>query len=152
LLEELSQQVPPPLQADVADLLTHLRGALPQLVLFAPALDALQEQVRQQLGADAVHLLGWAWQRRAILGPGKQDLLASLPPHWRPSADLVLQAWEEAVRASSAVENWHSILRPYLAVHRQLSMGMLALVAVWHNHRLMPRGCIGARVPCSAAA
>lgn len=140
LLEELSQQVPTPLQADVADLLTHLRGALPQLVLFAPALDALQEQVSQQLGADAVHLLGWAWQRRAILGPRKQDLLASLPPHWRPSADLLLQAWEEAVRASSAVENWHSIVRPYLAVHRQLSMGMLALLAVWHNHRSMPRG------------
>lgn len=140
LLEELSQQVPTSLQSDVVDLLTHLRGALPQLVCFAPALDALQERVSHELGADAVHLLGWAWQRRAILGPTRADLLADLPPSWRASADRLLQAWEQAVRASSTVENWHSILRPYLAVHRQLSMGMLALLAVWHNHRSVPRG------------
>ncbi len=63
-----------------------------------------------------------------------------MPPDWRSSADRLLQAWDEAVRASSAVENWHSILRPFLAVHRQLSMGMLALLAVWHNHRRLPRG------------
>jgi hypothetical protein len=150
LLAELSQQVPTPLQADVAALLTHLRGALPQVVLFAPALDALQEQVSQQVGAAAVHLLGWAWQRRALLGPRQQDLLASLPPNWRPSAQLLLQAWEEAGRARSAVENWHSIVRPSLAVHRQLSMGLLALVAVWHNHRSLPRG--GASGPESPAA
>lgn len=36
------------------------------------------------------------------------------------------------------VENWHSILRPYPAVHRTLSTGMLALLAVWHNHRVAP--------------
>jgi hypothetical protein len=51
-----------------------------------------------------------------------------------------MQTWEAAVRTSRAVENWHSILRPYLAVHRTLSTGLLALVAVWHNHRLAPRG------------
>ena len=51
-----------------------------------------------------------------------------------------LQAWESATRASSAVENWHSILRPHLAVHRELSSGMVALLAVWHNHRIFRRG------------
>jgi hypothetical protein len=44
------------------------------------------------------------------------------------------------VRASSAVENWHSILRPHLAVHRTLSPGLLALLMVWHNHRVFTRG------------
>ncbi len=44
------------------------------------------------------------------------------------------------MRASSAVENWHSIVRPHLAVHRSLSAGMLALLAVRHNHRVAPRG------------
>ena len=48
--------------------------------------------------------------------------------------------WDAAVRASSAVENWHSVLRPYLAVHRRLSSGMVALLAVWHNHRIAKRG------------
>jgi hypothetical protein len=44
------------------------------------------------------------------------------------------------VRASSVVENWHSVLRPFLAAHRRLSAGLLALLAVWHNHRVAPRG------------
>ena len=44
------------------------------------------------------------------------------------------------MRASSAVETWHSVLRPHLAVHRTLSPGLLALLAVWHNHRVFPRG------------
>jgi len=38
------------------------------------------------------------------------------------------------------VENWHSIVRPHLAVHRSLSAGLLAVLAVWHNHRVAPRG------------
>ena len=44
------------------------------------------------------------------------------------------------MRASSAVEHWHSVLRPHLAVHRTLPPGLLALLAVWHNHQLSPRG------------
>ena len=44
------------------------------------------------------------------------------------------------MRASSVVENWHSILRPHLAVHRTLSPGLLALLAVYHNHRIASRG------------
>ncbi len=140
LLDELSQTAPDGMPHDLRTLLTRLGAALPQLVLFAPALDRLQEHVCEQLGPEALHLLGWAWQRRAILGPTSQKLLEGIPPDWRPRAALLLAAWDQAVRASSAVENWHSVLRPYLAVHRTLSTGMLALLAVWHNHRLVPRG------------
>jgi len=43
-------------------------------------------------------------------------------------------------RAGGAVENWHSVLRPHLAVHRTLPPGLLALLAIWHNHQLNPRG------------
>ena len=66
--------------------------------------------------------------------------MAGLPVDWRAVADPLLRAWEEAVRASSAVEKWLSRLRPYLAVHRCLSTAMLALVAFWHNHRIAQRG------------
>ena len=59
---------------------------------------------------------------------------------WRCAARVLLAAWDDAVRVSSAVERWHSILRPHLAVHRTLSSGMLALLAVWHNHRVFSRG------------
>ncbi len=140
LLEELSQVAPSSMQHDLARLVTLVRAALPHLVLFAPALDGLQEQADHVLGPSAVHLLGWAWQRRAILGPTTKALLESLPADWQPVAAPLLAAWDAAVRASSAVENWHSVLRPYLAVHRTLSTGMLAVLAVWHNHCIAERG------------
>ena len=147
LLDELSQQAPASLQRELAKLLTHLQAALPYLVHFAAGLDAAQEQACQCLGASAVHLLGWAWQRRSILGPSSAQLLASLPPDWQPIAQPLLQAWGEAVRASSVVENWHSILRPHLAVHRTLSTGLLAVLAVWHNHRIAERGLYRGQSP-----
>lgn len=140
LLEEVSQQAPEAVREDVTALVSHLQAALPHLVCFAPSLDAVQDELSHLLGAQALHLLAWAWQRRAILGPSRADLLADLPPAWQPSAERVFVAWEHAVRASSVVENWHSILRPYLAVHRTLSTGLLAVLAVWHNHRVAPRG------------
>jgi hypothetical protein len=140
LLDELSQVAPASMQHELARLVTLLGAALPHLVLFAPELDGLQEQACQALGPSALHVLGWAWQRRAILGPTTKELLASLPADWQAVAAPLLAAWETAVRASSAVENWHSVLRPYLAVHRSLSSGMVALLAVWHNHRIAERG------------
>ncbi len=140
LLDELSHVAPDSMQHELVRLVTLLGAALPQLVLFAPGLDALQEQACQALGPSALQLLGWAWQRRAILGPTTKELLDSVQASWRPVAAPRLSAWEAAVRASSAVENWHSVLRPYLAVHRSLSSGMVALLAVWHNHRIAERG------------
>jgi hypothetical protein len=147
LLDELSQGAPASMQPELVRLVTGLRAALPHLVLFAPALDERQEQVASTLGPSAVQLLGWAWQRRAILGPTTKDLLERLPADWRPVAAPLLLAWEAAVRASSAVENWHSVLRPYLAVHRRLSSGMVALLAVWHNHRIAERGLYRGQSP-----
>ena len=64
----------------------------------------------------------------------------SSPPAWQTVVRILCDARESAVRASSAVENWHSILRPHLAVHRVLSPGLLALLVVWHNHRAFARG------------
>lgn len=50
LLDELSQAAPESRQDDLVKLVGHLRAALPHLVLFAPSLDALQEQACQVLG------------------------------------------------------------------------------------------------------
>ncbi len=140
LLDELSQEAPDSMQHELVRLVTLLRAALPHLVLFAPGLDALQEYAGHVLGPRAVYLLGWAWQRRAMLGPTTKALLESMPADWQPVAAPLFAAWDAAVRASSAVENWHSVLRPYLAVHRTLSIGMLAVLAIWHNHRIAERG------------
>ena len=78
--------------------------------------------------------------RRQRLSWTSQDILAAIPSDWRSPARVLLASWDDAVRVSSAVERWHSILRPHLAVHRTLSTGMLALLAVWHNHRVFTRG------------
>jgi hypothetical protein len=118
----------------------QVRLALSQILLFARQLDAMQERVSRILGPEVVALLAWAWVRRTVLGPTSEDLLQSVPLAWRADASCLLSAWDQAVRTSSAVEHWHSIVRPHLAVHRTLSAGMLALLAVWHNHRIAPRG------------
>ncbi len=140
LLEELAEQALPTLQKQIQSLAKHLRLALPHLLLFAADLDVPQQQAYERLGPRAVSLLAWAWQRRALLGPSTKALLEGFDPAWREAAQALLYAWERTVRASSAVENWHSIVRPHLAVHRTLSAGMLALLAVWHNHHVAPRG------------
>ncbi len=36
--------------------------------------------------------------------------------HLHALAEPLLAAWDAAVRESLAVENWHSVLHPYLAV------------------------------------
>jgi len=140
LLEEVAPQALPTLQKEIQSLSKHLRLALPHLVRFAADLDEPQQQADKRLGSEAVRLIAWAWQRRALLGPTIKDLLAGLDPAWREEAQALLHMWEHAVRASSAVENWHSIVRPHLAVHHTLSAGILALLAVWHNHHVAPRG------------
>ena len=140
LLAEVREAAPPAPQAEVARLHTHLIQALPGLLAFTGPLDRVQRDMAVRLGAAGLGLVAWAWQRRAILGPTTDALVAGLPPGWRPAARVLLTAWQEAVRASSAAETWHSVLRPHLAVHRTLSPGLLALLAVWHNHRVFPRG------------
>ncbi len=140
LLDELVPVAIAALQKHIQMLSKQIRLALPQTLLFARRLDTLQEQASRVLGAEAVVLLAWAWLRRAILGPTPKELLQGIAPAWRAVASDLLDAWTQAVRASSAVENWHSIVRPHLAVHRTLSAGMLALLAVWRNHQIAPRG------------
>jgi hypothetical protein len=140
LLDELAGTAPPAQQAELARLHRHLTLALPGLLTFVPPLDRVHQDAAVMLGTPGVALVAWAWQRRAILAPRQDDLVAQLPPAWHTAARVLILAWESAVRASSAVENWHSILRPHLAVHRVLSPGLLALLAVWHNHRAFARG------------
>src|SRR5438874_13761998 len=140
LLDELVPSASTALQGQLQMLAKQIRLALPQTLLFARRLDAIQEQASRVLGSEAVALLAWAWLRRAVLGPTSEHLLQSIRPAWRAVASGLLAAWDQAVRASSAVENGQSIVRPQLAVHRTLSAGMPSLLAVWHNPRIAPRG------------
>jgi Transposase, Mutator family len=140
LFSELYEATPKSLKDEVKKLVRHIENALPGLVGFCPELDPVQESAIDQLGQEACHLIGWAWLRRAILGPKTDQLVADFPPAWQPIVADLFGAWDQAVRSSSAVENWHSVLRPFIAVHRSLSADLLAILAVWHNHRVAPRG------------
>jgi hypothetical protein len=140
LFSEVCETAPKSIKEDGKKLVRHVQLALPGLVSFCPELDAVQQQAIDQLGEAAVHLIGWAWLRRAILEPKSEKLAADFVPAWQPVVRELFEAWNEAVRSSSAVENWHSILRPFIAVHRSLSADMLAILAVWHNHRVPSRG------------
>lgn len=140
LLAEVAAAAPAAVQREVRGLHKHLTQALPGLLVFAAALERVQQDLRAVLPVDHQAVLAWAWQRRDRWGVAGAALAAWVPESWRPAAQVLLHAWECAVRVSSAVERWHSILRPHVAVHRTLSPGLLALLAVWHNHRAFPRG------------
>ena len=59
LLDELVPSATPALQGQLQMLAKQVRLALPQALLFARRLDALQEQASRVLGAQAVALLAW---------------------------------------------------------------------------------------------
>ncbi len=151
LFSEIYEITPKLLKEEIKKLVRHIQLALPGLVGFCQELDGVQQQALDLLGEAAVHLIGWAWQRRAILQPQTDKLVADFPPDWQTHATALLTAWDQAVRSSSAVENWHSVLRPFIAVHRSLSADLLAILAVWHNHRVAPRGLYQGQSPLMRA-
>jgi transposase-like protein len=140
LWDELAATCPSTSRAEVQRLGRRIRADLPALLAFVPHVAQVQQDLARVLAPAQQALLGWAWLRREALDWTGADILAAIPPDWRDAARVLLATWDDAVRVSSAVERWHSILRPHLAVRRRLTTGMLALLAVWHNHRVYPRG------------
>jgi hypothetical protein len=119
---------------------TTLTRALPAALAFVAGVEQVQRDLHGVVGEAGLALVAWAWQRRGILGPTTEEVVGGLPEGWRQAARVLMASWDGAARASSAVEGWHSIVRPHLAVHRRLSAGLLAVLAVWHNHRVFTRG------------
>ena len=142
LLAEVAAVALASFQAAVQRIHRLLGDALPTLLTFVDHVAQVQADLLAVLPAEQQALLAWAWLRRRTLGWTCTDLLGAIPAAWRAGARILLATWEDAnaARVSSAVERWHSILRPHLAVHRTLSCGRLALLAVWHNHRVFTRG------------
>ena len=108
---------------------------------FVEDLDEVQQKALQEIGPAAVHLIGWAWLHRAVLGQRSQLSIDDFPPEWHANVRELLSAWDQAERREQ--------LRGELAqcpssfselLYRSLPAGMLALLAVWHNHRVAPRG------------
>lgn len=140
LLTAVAAVAPAPQQDEVQRLVVRLRDALPQVLTFVPQVGQVQHDLASVLTPGQQALLGWAWLRRQRLGWSSREIGVAIPTAWQAAARVLLAAWDDAVRVSSAVERWHSIMRPHLAVHRTLTSGMLAVLAVWHNHRVFTRG------------
>src|SRR5260370_5304764 len=111
LLDELVPSASTALQGQLQMLAKQIRLALPQTLLFARRLDAIQEQASRVLGSEAVALLAWAWLRRAVLGPTSEHLLQSIRPAWRAVASGLLPALDQPLPPSIAAQNLHSISR-----------------------------------------
>lgn len=140
LLAEVAQTAAAAQQHEIGGLHTTLAAALPDLLTFVAQVAQVQRDLQPQLPPAQQALLGWAWLRRKMLGWTSAAILEAVPAAWRAAGRILLHSWDDAVRVSSSVERWHSILRPHVAVHRALTTGMLALLAVWHNHRVFTRG------------
>ena len=140
LLAEVADTAPSPQQALLQRLNASLRERLPQLLTFVAHVDQVQRDLCAVLPPDRQAVLAWAWRHRRTLRWSSADILAAIPCDWHPAARVLLATWDDAVHVSSAVERYHAIMRPHLAVHRTLNTGMLALLAVWHNHRVFTCG------------
>lgn len=147
LVGELGDQADAPMQGLARQLHQRLTEALPELVTFVERLAHVQTDLRPVLDEEKQALLGWAWLRRKALGWRSAQIVAALPADWQAAARVLLASWDDAVRVSTAVERWHSILRVHLTVHRTLTPGQLALLVVWHNHRVFTRGVHKGRNP-----
>jgi hypothetical protein len=140
LLLELAQNAPSKHQSELKQLHKRWSEVNFELLTFLPQIERVMQDLQSQLGPSEQALLGWAWLRRKQLGWSSSEIVKRVPEEWRAAARVLLQAWDQAITVSTAVERWHSILRPHLTVHRTLSVGRLALLAVWHNHRVFTRG------------
>jgi hypothetical protein len=140
LLEGVAEGAPSDLHGEVQALARRVRRQLPKLLAFVDGVARVEAGLVGVLAPHHQALVAWAWQRRDTLEWSNDEVLVALPEAWRAGARVLLTSWDDAVCVSSAVERWHSILQPHLAVRRTLTTGMLALVAVWHNHRVFTRG------------
>jgi hypothetical protein len=138
-------------------LLTTIEGARPGLLTFLTRLEEKLEQIeirwRYVTGSRraAFNAIARAWRRRS--GANRSEdrqrtyvrALCGLG-HWSRRIEnfaevqlKVYEALDQVVRASSAVECFNSLLRPYVAVKKHLSQGFLALIALYHNFRPLPQ-------------
>src|SRR5436309_2723763 len=94
-VEHLAGQV----QARLERVSKQVRVAWPALLYFAQEREGCQQEAITQLGDQAVGLIGWAWQRRAILGKQPKHLLEDMDPAWGEQAARLVDVRSVAVRA-----------------------------------------------------
>jgi len=119
---------------DAAKLLEQRQAGL---LASLTALQAALAAPRTVLDEPTVTCLAWAWQHRTALGLG--DAAEAWPAH--PTAARWVWAALDAVgRTTGMAENLNSLLADHRAAHRGLPAPVLAVFAVYRNHRVFARG------------
>jgi len=127
-----------------ADAATLLARRADGLVAALTALDAALAGLRAVVGEPGVAFLSWAWQQRAALG------LREAAEAWPAEATVARWVWAALAmtgRTSSMAENLNSVLAFHRATHRGLPATVLAVLAVYRNHRVFPRGARAGHSP-----
>ncbi|MFK7979900.1 MAG: hypothetical protein AB8G86_07965, partial [Saprospiraceae bacterium] len=147
--------------------LDHIQGLLTngELLNFMNQVPRIHQDLQQVVHADTswLWMLYWQWDKKSyqthsskVQQRAKSEALAAkelLAEHYQQLAghnDLsqfedirkkVFVALNEIVQASSLVETFNSILKPFIKMARgQVSQPLLNLVRFYHNHRVFKRG------------
>lgn len=95
------------------------------------------EPWRKSLDSTIETAIFWAWQSRDRLGEAVEEGFSlALQPAVRAIWDILSRFH----RSSSIAECIHSWLRPYLAVHRGMPDGLMALLQLYFHHHSFARG------------
>jgi hypothetical protein len=107
------------------------------LVAALTALEAALAGPRAVVGEAGVAFLTWAWQHRVAL------CLREAADAWPQEATVAGWVWAalaQTGRTSSTAENLNSVLAFHRATHRGLPAPVVAVLTVYRNHRVFPRG------------
>jgi hypothetical protein len=126
------------------DAATLLARRADGLVAALTALEAALAGPRAVVGEPGVAFLSWAWQQRAALG------LREAADAWPQEPTVAAWVWAALAmtgRTSSMAENLNSVLAFHRATHRGLPAPVLAVLTVYRNHRVFPRGARAGHSP-----
>jgi len=143
--------------------LAHIKGLLDngQLLDYMDQVPNLHQELQDHLDQDTswLWMLYWQWSKKArqthspkVQQRSKQEALAAedlLKEYYQGQQinqfeelrSLVFKTLDQIVQASSLVETFNSILKPFINNARgQVSQELLDLVKFYHNHRVFKRG------------
>ena len=139
----------------VKSLARYLKNRAPGLAAYIDRLWEKLDALGDEFGGDVVGVCAQLWRRahehrrgpqwkkrehRDAAGLLVQRLIALAGVNATTAVEATFAAITQRHRASSAVENFNALLRPYLHVHKRVSQGFLDLFMAWRNLRTRPMG------------
>jgi hypothetical protein len=133
----------------------YLKNRAPGLARYMGELGARLSALAEVYGTEVVGLACQLWRLakdaeggprrnrakpRAAARPIIEGILRLAGDRASEATHAVLAIVAKRHRASSAVEGFNALLRPYLHVHKRVSQGFLELYAAWRNLRTRPMG------------